>query len=88
MRAGDHPYVPPKWSNEDSRLLLNWLSTRVTDDGHRPHPDYAYDRRLIEQQMSLARTHKLVVVAGRYLPPPPSTKGAARRGKSRTRKAA
>jgi hypothetical protein len=88
MHTGDHTYVPPKWGEEDSRLLLNWLSTRVSDDGSRCHPDYTYDCRLIESNLRLARSHKLVVVAGRYLPPPPSSKGAVIRGKSRPRKAA
>jgi hypothetical protein len=83
MRAGDHTYAPPKWGEEDARLLLNWLSTRVTDDGRRCHPDYRYDRRLIESNLRLAHTHRLVVVAGHYLPPLPSSKGAATRGKPR-----
>jgi hypothetical protein len=83
MRPGDKPYVPPPWSDEDSRTLLNWLSTRVTDDGKRCHPDYRYDRRLIEQQLRLACVHKLAVVAGRYLPPPVPLKGATTRGKPR-----
>jgi hypothetical protein len=34
MRKGNTPYTPPPWSAEDSRTLLNWLSTRVDAFGN------------------------------------------------------
>jgi hypothetical protein len=47
-----------------------------------------YERSLILPRLKLARAHGLTVVPGAYLPRPPSTKGGARRGKPRVRKAA
>jgi hypothetical protein len=88
MRMGDHVYAPPIWSAEDSRTLLNWLSTRVADDGRRCHPDHAYGRRAVERALRLAREHKLAVEVGVYLPQPDAPKGTMRRGKPRTYKAA
>jgi hypothetical protein len=45
--------------------------------------EFRYDRGLIERQVRLAHAHGLTVVAGAYLPRPPSTNGAATRGKPR-----
>jgi hypothetical protein len=88
MPKGKATYAPPEWSAEDSRLLLNWLSTRVDETGRRCHPDHAHERRAVERALGLARAHKLKVEAGVYLPRPDAPKGAGRRGKPGARKVA
>ena len=82
MRRGAKPYTPPPRTAEDSRCLLNWLSTRVSDDGRRVHPDHAYERALVEHGLRVARRLGLTVRPGVYLPRPEQPQ------KRRTRKAA
>jgi hypothetical protein len=47
------------------------------------------DANLVRNEVSeLQQAHELTVQPGVYLPPPPSSKGAAARGRARKRKAA
>jgi hypothetical protein len=66
--GGHHLYVPPRWSAEDSRTLLNWLSTRVDDTGKRVHPDSIGQRALVESRITLAHEKGLLVRPRVYLP--------------------
>ncbi len=68
--TGYHPYTPPARTAEDDRVLLNWLSTRVTDDGRFCHPDHEGERALVEQMLRKAVALGLTVQAGVYLPRP------------------
>jgi hypothetical protein len=87
MRKGNAPYTPSPWGAKDTRILLNWLSTRVDVFGNVAE-GCEYERRLILPRMRLARSLGFMVVSGAYIVPPPSTKGAAARGKPRKRTAA
>jgi hypothetical protein len=71
-RGGHRPYEPLAWSDESSRTLLNWLSTRVTADGKECHSDHIYEWREVERCLRLAAAHGLTVPPGTYLPCPVS----------------
>ncbi len=74
------PYKPPARTEEDNRALLNWLSTRVTDDGRRCHPDHLYEWSHVEKRLRLVHQLGLTVQPSVYLPRPEQPqKGRARR---------
>jgi hypothetical protein len=85
MHRGDRPYVLPPWGPEDSRTLLNWLSTRVTENGRAVHPDNRYERAAVERALRLAREHRLKVQAGVYIPRPDAPRGQTHRRKPHPR---
>jgi hypothetical protein len=64
------PYKPPARTAEDNRALLNWLSTRVTDNGRHCHPDHLYERTWVEHGLRMARRLGLTMQPGVYLPRP------------------
>ncbi len=66
---GYHPYTSPARTAESDRVLLNWLSTRVTPDGLDCGPDSAHERVLIENRLAYAHALGLQVRPGGYLPP-------------------
>jgi hypothetical protein len=82
MRRGAKPYTPPPRSAEDDRALLNWLSTRVSENGKHCSPDHLYERTWVEHGLRVARRLGLTVQANVYLPRPEQPQ------KRRTRKAA
>src|SRR5258706_14583099 len=65
--GGYHPYTPPARTAEDDRVLLNWLSTRVTADGLDCHPDSTYEHALVESRIAYAKALGLRVRPGVYL---------------------
>jgi len=67
--GGYHPYTPPARTAESNRVLLNWLSTRVTADGLDCHPDSTYERALVENRIAYAKALGLSVRPGVYLAP-------------------
>src|SRR5258708_10459426 len=66
--AGRHPYTPPARTAEDDRTLLNWLSTRVADNGLDCAEDSATERVLVENRIAFAHALGLTIQPGVYLP--------------------
>jgi hypothetical protein len=61
---GYRPDTLPARTAEDDRVLLNWLSTRVTPNGFDYHPDSMYERALVENRLAYANTLGLQVRPG------------------------